>query len=59
MKYETVDILSEEDFKRSTGVQRSTFAKMLEVVEQGLRNFAQTAKIAPGRSAPTDLDVLA
>ncbi|CAK8724264.1 Helix-turn-helix of DDE superfamily endonuclease [Candidatus Electronema aureum] len=45
MKYETVHILREEDCKRSTGVQRSTFAKMLEVVEQGLRNFGRPPKL--------------
>ena len=45
MRYETVHSLSEEDFKRSTGVQRSTFAKMLEAVEQGLRNFGRPPKL--------------
>ncbi len=33
MRYETVQTLKDEDFKRSTGVQRNTFEKMLEVVE--------------------------
>ena len=41
MKYDSVQSLSDEDFKRSTGVQRSTFMKMLEVVERGLRNFGR------------------
>jgi hypothetical protein len=45
MRYESVQSLSDEDFKRSTGVQRSTFAKMLEVVEQGLRNFGRPPKL--------------
>jgi hypothetical protein len=45
MRYESVQRLSAEDFKRSTGVQRSTFAKMLEVVEQGLRNFGRPPKL--------------
>jgi hypothetical protein len=34
MRYESVQRLSAEDFKRSTGVERLTFARMLEVVEQ-------------------------
>jgi hypothetical protein len=56
MRYESVQRLSDEDL---TGVERSTFARMLEVVEQGLRNFAQTAQIVPDRSAPADFDVSA
>jgi hypothetical protein len=39
MRYETVQKLMDEDFKRSTGVQRSTFEKMPEVVEAGLCDF--------------------
>jgi hypothetical protein len=46
MRYESVQRLSNEDFKRSTGVQRSTFARMLEVVEQGLRNFGRPPKLS-------------
>ena len=46
MRYETVQMLKEEDFKRSTGVQRSTFEKMLEVVETGLRNFGRPSKLS-------------
>ena len=46
MRYETVQALSDEDFKRSTGVQRSTFEKMLEVVETGLRNFGRPTKLS-------------
>ena len=45
MRYETVKILSDEDFKRSTGVQRQTFEKMLEVVEDGLRDFGRPSKL--------------
>lgn len=45
MRYESVRSLSDEDFKRSTGVQRSTFAKMLEVVEEGLGNFGRPPKL--------------
>jgi hypothetical protein len=39
MKYETVQALKDEEFKRSTGVQRKTFEQMLQVVEIGLRDF--------------------
>lgn len=46
MKYESVQNLSDEDFKRSTGVQRPTFTKMLEVVERGLRNFGRPPKLS-------------
>jgi hypothetical protein len=34
MRYETVQNLSEEEFKRATGVRRATFSKMLEVLQQ-------------------------
>jgi hypothetical protein len=46
MKYETVQKLKDEDFKRSTGVQRGTFEKMLEVVEAGLRDFGRPPKLS-------------
>ena len=39
MRYETVQTLSDADFKRSTGVRRDTFEQMLEVVTKGLRTF--------------------
>lgn len=45
MRYETVQALIDEDFKRSTGVQRSTFEKMLKVVEAGLRDFGRPPKL--------------
>jgi hypothetical protein len=45
MKYETVQALKDEEFKRSTGVQRSTFEKMLKVVEAGLRDFGRPPKL--------------
>jgi len=45
MRYETIKTLSDEDFKRSTGVQRATFEKMLEVVETGLRDFGRPPKL--------------
>jgi hypothetical protein len=46
MRYETVQKLKDGDFKRLTGVQRSTFEKMLEVVEKGLRDFGRPAKLS-------------
>jgi len=46
MRYETVQTLKDEDFKRSTGVQRTTFEKMLEIVEKGLRNFGRPPKLS-------------
>ena len=41
MRYETIQKLKGGEFKRLTGVQRSTFEKMLEVVEKGLRVFGR------------------
>jgi len=46
MRYETVQVLKDEDFKRSTGVQRPTFEKMLAVVETGLRAFGRPTKLS-------------
>ena len=46
MRYETVKLLKDEDFKRSTGVQRKTFEKMLEIVETGLRDFGRPTKLS-------------
>ena len=46
MRYETVHSLSEEDFKRSTGVKRSTFDTMRQIVEQGLRKFGRPPKLS-------------
>jgi hypothetical protein len=46
MRYETVQALKDEEFKRSTGVQRSTFEKMLKVVEAGLRDFGRPPKLS-------------
>ena len=45
MRYETVKSLSDTDFKRSTGVQRDTFEKMLVVLEQGLNKFGRPPKL--------------
>ena len=46
MRYETVHKLKDKDFKRLTGVQRSTFEKMLEVVEKGLPDFGRPSKLS-------------
>ncbi len=45
MRYDTVQTLSAEAFKRSTGVQRRTFEKMLAVVANGLRDFGRPPKL--------------
>jgi Helix-turn-helix of DDE superfamily endonuclease len=41
MRYEQVKGLKDTDFKRLTGVKRSTFEKMLEVVTEGRRGFGR------------------
>ena len=46
MRYETVQMLKDEDFKRSTGVQRKTFEQMRQVVETGLRDFGRPTKLS-------------
>ena len=46
MRYETVQMLKEQEFKRSTGVQRKTFEQMLQVVETGLRDFGRPSKLS-------------
>ena len=46
MRYETVEKLNDEAFKRCTGVQRKTFEKMLAVVEAGLRNFGRPTTLS-------------
>ena len=46
MRYETVKLLSDEDFKRSTGVKRDTFDKMLAVVEKRFRDFGRPSKLS-------------
>jgi len=46
MRYETVQTLNDEEFKRSTGVQRKTFEQMLQVVETGLRDFGRPTKLS-------------
>lgn len=41
MRYENIKGLKDADFKRLTGVTRRTFAKMLEVVQDGWREFGR------------------
>jgi hypothetical protein len=40
MKFETVKELGEEKFRRLTGVKRTTFDKMKEILEQAIRDRA-------------------
>jgi hypothetical protein len=46
MRYETVQMLKDEEFKRSTGVQRKTFEQMLQVIKTGLRDFGRPTKLS-------------
>jgi hypothetical protein len=46
MRYETIEHLSESDFKRLTGVQRATFEQMRHVVEKGWRPFGRPCKLS-------------
>ena len=46
MRYETIQHLKDTDFKRLTGVQRTTFDWMLKVVEKGLRDFGRPSKLS-------------
>jgi hypothetical protein len=46
MKYETLKLLKEADFKRCTGVPRSVFEFMLAVVESGLREFGRPPSLS-------------
>jgi hypothetical protein len=58
MRYESLQTLKDEDFKRSTGVSRAMFEKMLTVVKTGLRDFGRTPKLNR-ESIIDDADVLA
>lgn len=40
-----MQMLKDEEFKRSTGVRRKTFEQMLQVVEAGLRDFGRPTKL--------------
>jgi len=46
MRYENIQNLKDEAFKRSTGVSRTMFEKMLAVVKKGLRDFGRTPKLS-------------
>src|SRR5512138_1775843 len=46
MRYETIQDLKSTDFKRLTGVERETFAQMLQVVETNLGNFGRPSKLS-------------
>jgi len=45
MRYETVKTLKNGDFKRSTGVSREKFEKMLVVLQKAMRNFGRPPKL--------------
>jgi hypothetical protein len=45
MRYETVKALKDEDFKRSTGVSREMFEKMLAVLQKEMREFGRPPKL--------------
>ena len=42
MKFETVNELDEDKFRRLTGVKRTTFNKMVEILEQSIQNRETT-----------------
>ena len=46
MRYEIVQQLDDEDFKRCTGVQRNTFEQMLVIVEAGMRDFGRPTTLS-------------
>lgn len=46
MRYEIVQTLKDEGFKRSIGVSRAMFEKMLTVVKAGLSDFGRTPKLS-------------
>jgi hypothetical protein len=45
MRYETVKALKDENFKRSTGVSRKMFEKMLAVLQKEIRDFGRPSKL--------------
>ena len=45
MRYEEIKTWKDTDFKRLTGVLPTTFAKMLAVLEEELRNFGRPPKL--------------
>jgi len=46
MEHEKIKDYGNEKFKRLTGVQKETFAKMLKVVERELRDFGRPPKLS-------------
>jgi hypothetical protein len=46
MRYEDIKDWKAQDFKRLTGVQRTTFAKMLAVLKRELPNFGRPPKLS-------------
>lgn len=46
MRYEAIQNLRDEEFKRCTGVSRNMFEKMLKVVSEGIRDFGRTPKLS-------------
>ncbi len=52
MKFETVKNLDDEKFRRLTGVKRSTFDKMLDILEQSIK----TRKVNSGRKKKLSLE---
>ncbi len=46
MRYETTQSLPDADFKRLTGIQRTTFDQMLTVLHNGLRDFGRPPKLS-------------
>jgi len=46
MRYKDIKDWKEQDFKRLTGVQPTTFAKMLSVLEKELPNFGRPPKLS-------------
>ncbi len=46
MRYETAQNLTNEEFKRSTGVSRSLFRQMLAVLQKDMRDFGRPPKLS-------------
>jgi hypothetical protein len=46
MRYTEIKNLKDTDFKRLTGVQPTTFEKLLRVLEKELRNFGRPPKLS-------------
>jgi hypothetical protein len=45
MRYETIQTLKAEEFKRLTGVSREMFEKMLTVLQKAMRDFGRPPKL--------------